>query len=142
MTGRSKRFSRTGYRIPSAKGSKSPATMRTITTVLLVVLVAIAGQAQSLYKVELDERINRADLVVEARVVGQETTWNRVRTLIYTINRLKVYRLFKGDLEREALEDATIEVITPGGVFGLDANLVFPSLLLRPGDVGVLFASA
>ena len=74
--------------------------MRILATfVACAVLFGTAGAQSPLYKVDLDERIDRSELIVEGRVVDQESFWNRSRTLIYAASTIEVYRVFKGQLE-------------------------------------------
>ncbi|PQV51695.1 putative secreted protein (Por secretion system target) [Jejuia pallidilutea] len=89
-------------------------------------------QAQALMKrVSLQTQIENSDLVVEGKVIAKKSTWDDAGKLIYTINTVEVYKVFKGN----AL--STVEVITVGGTVGLNALIAHPSLKLRKGDVGV-----
>jgi len=108
--------------------------MRVIAALALCTMASSAVGQSLLYKVDLEERIDRSELIVEGRVIGQRAFWNQAKTLIHTASRIAVYRVFKGKAEQ-----GVVEVITPGGVIGHTANAVYPSLELRPGDVGVLF---
>jgi hypothetical protein len=109
----------------------------TITLALLTIFMAAPAQAQTaaLYEVPLEERIDRSEVIVEGRVVDQESFWNSDRTLIFTASNVDVYRVFKGQVQGEQ-----IRVITPGGRVNLTAQRVEPALHLTPGDVGVFFA--
>ncbi|TBN15796.1 T9SS type A sorting domain-containing protein [Hyunsoonleella pacifica] len=88
------------------------------------------GQAL-MEKVPLKTQIENSNLVVEGKVIAKKSTWDDDRKLIYTINTVEVYKVFKGN----AL--STIDVVTLGGSVGLDALIVNPSLKLRKGNVGV-----
>ncbi|MBT8398974.1 MAG: IPT/TIG domain-containing protein, partial [Rhodothermia bacterium] len=102
----------------------------------LFLLSPAAAQPTALYEVSLVDRIGSADVVVEGRVVDQKSFWNAERTRIYTANTVEVYRVFSG-----SAEIGSIDVITPGGVVGMKAQVVSHALRLRRGDVGVFFLS-
>ncbi len=89
-------------------------------------------QAQHLMKkVPLKEQITNSSLVVEGEVVAKASVWDDNHSKIYTVNTLKVYKVFKGNLVKD------IYVVTQGGVVGLEAMKVFPCLNLTIGDIGV-----
>ncbi len=89
-------------------------------------------QAQHLMKkVPLQEQIANSSLVVEGEVIAKTAVWDDNHSKIYTVNTLKVYKVFKGSPVKD------IYVITQGGVVGLEAMKVFPCLNLAMGDVGV-----
>ncbi len=102
----------------------------------LLMLPQVTAQPSALYEVSLDQRIGSAAVVVEGRVSDQSSFWNAEGTRIYTANTVDVYRVFRG-----SAEITSIDVITPGGVVGLKAQLASHSLGLRSGDVGVFFLS-
>ncbi len=112
--------------------------VRTIPFVLagLIISGSVAAQTAALYEVSLDERINDATAIFEGRVVSQSSFWDEDERLIYTSNRVDVYKVFKGDLTAES-----VDVVTYGGVVGYRAQVVHPALTLSPGDVGVFFAA-
>jgi hypothetical protein len=105
-----------------------------IAIALALAVTVSDGSAQMLYKVELGERIDRSDVIVEGRVVHQKSGWNQDKTLINTTHTIEVYRVFKG-----AIGGPAVSIETPGGAVGLDASVVTPSLRLRQGDVGTFF---
>ncbi len=77
----------------------------TLTLALLTIFIAAPAQAQTaaLYEVPLEERIDRSELIVEGRVVDQESFWNSDRTLIFTASHVDVYRVFKGQVQGEQI---------------------------------------
>ena len=90
------------------------ATWRSSAALMFAAVIILNGEldraeAQSIYKVSLDERVGESDLIVEGRVVGRTSSWNRTGTLIYTVNKIKVYRVFAGSLESDHIEVATPE---------------------------------
>ena len=82
-----------------------------------------------LKEISLGQQINKSTLVIEGKVVSKRSFWQN--SLIYTANTVEVYKVFKGE------PIATVEVITQGGVIGSKNQLVFPSLKLNKGDIGV-----
>lgn len=82
-------------------------------------------------KVSLQTQVENSNLVVEGKVIAKKSTWDDEHKLIYTINTIEVFKVFKG------APVSTIEVITVGGTVGLNALIAYPSLKLRNGDIGV-----
>jgi len=108
-----------------------------ILPLLMVLTIAITQHlyAQStcgLYEVPLNQRIDQATLIVEAKVLNSES-FQLNPDEIFTRHRLEVFKLFKGSLPNE------IEIITYGGeVNGL--RQTYTNLLtLHPGEQGVFF---
>ena len=84
-----------------------------------------------LVEISLQKQIEASSLVVEGKVISKQSFWDANHHNIYTTNLIEVYKVFKG----ESLK--TIEIITPGGTVGLNAESVSPGLKLRKGDIGV-----
>lgn len=82
-------------------------------------------------KISLREQVDNASLVVEGKVIEKKCVWDTEHKSIYTINTVKVYKVFKGK------SASTINIITKGGVIGLEALMVNPSLKLQKDDVGI-----
>lgn len=82
-------------------------------------------------KVSLQTQVENSDLVIEGKVIAKKSTWDDNHQLIYTINTIEVYKVFKGS------PMSTIEVITLGGTVGMRALVAHPSLKLRKGDIGI-----
>lgn len=87
--------------------------------------------AQMLREIPISTQMEHSSLVIEGKVVKKQSHWTLDKKSIYTINTVQVYKAFKG----EPL--TTLNVITLGGVIGLEAQTVSPSLQLSVGDVGV-----
>jgi PKD repeat protein len=100
----------------------------------LIGLAAFAGlSAQcAVREVPLVQRANASTLIVEGTVTEQYSYWNSTHTMIYTANKIELYKIFKGTANTDA-----IEVITEGGTVDMDRITVEPSLQLTVGDVGV-----
>ncbi|GAA4944662.1 hypothetical protein GCM10023314_17100 [Algibacter agarivorans] len=84
-----------------------------------------------LKKVSLNKQIEKSTLVLEGRVLSKKSFWDTNHQKIYTINTVEVSKIFKGEIL------PTIEIITLGGVIGMDAQIVYPSLKLNIDDAGV-----
>src|SRR4051812_48734117 len=80
---------------------------------LFLLVISFSTVNAQLYKIELNSKINKAALIVEGRVTDQYSFWNDEHTVIYTANRVHVYKLFKGQLL-----SADVEVMTQGGSVG------------------------
>lgn len=82
-------------------------------------------------KIPLQAQVENSDLVIEGKVIAKRSTWDDNHQLIYTINTIEVYKVFKGS------PVSTIEVMTVGGTVGMQSLVAHPSLKLRKGDIGV-----
>lgn len=87
--------------------------------------------AQSLYKVELNEKLSHASLIVEGKVISQHSFWGPGNQMIFTSNQVEIYKVFKG-----RVSSRTIEVITQGGSVGTETLEVSDLLSLQKNDIG------
>ena len=94
----------------------------------LVLSKSISAQLM-LKEVSLSKQIEKSTLVLEGKVISKKSFWDANHEKIYTVNTVEVYKVFKG----ESLP--TIEIITLGGVVGMDAQIVYPSLKLNKNDI-------
>jgi hypothetical protein len=85
---------------------------------------------------DLEKRINESDLLVEATVLESKSVWDDNHHNIYTLNTLKVYKVFKGELEKDQ-----ITLVTMGGTVGLEAHHAHPSLEIQAGQTGIFILS-
>ena len=99
-----------------------------------MLLAAFSTAKAQLYKIELTDKIKRASLIVEGKVTEQHSFWNDEHTVIYTSNKVHVYKLFKGRTIA-----ANIEVITLGGTVGTKCLKVSDVLQLDKGQQGMFF---
>src|SRR5258705_8901041 len=110
---------------------------KTIVTFLFV-LAAMAVGAQCLtYPVSFSSRTNAASVIVEGKVLSQNSFWNSNHDFIYTANEIQVYKIFKG-----TVSTSNIFVITEGGTVGNDMVVVEPSLTFSLDDRGIIFLQA
>ncbi|WP_422106433.1 T9SS type A sorting domain-containing protein [Winogradskyella sp.] len=116
--------------------------MKKITLKLfLLVCCLLSGQytviAHDLtFKVPLATQVQASSQIIEGKVISKKSFWDANRENIYTVNVIEVYKVFKGQ------QLSMIEVVTPGGTVGLEAQLVTPSLQLNTHDVGIFLLTA
>jgi len=92
----------------------------------------LAIQAQSLlYKIPIEDQVDVSTLIVEGEIVSQTSYFSAINDRIYTINKVQVYRVFKGSNQEY------INVITRGGSIGLKREEIKPNIQLSVGDLGV-----
>jgi len=96
---------------------------------LILISTNLSAQLQA---VSLEQRVENSTLVFEGRVMSKSSFWDSDRRHIYTSNLVSVYKVFKG-----VLSNATVEVITIGGVVGNQMEKVSYGLDLQEGSVGV-----
>lgn len=90
-----------------------------------------------LKELDLDQRINRSDLIVEGKVTSQNSFWNTDHTMIYTSNQIEVFKVFKGMVSSEV-----IDIITEGGIVGLKMINTNSLLSLSTGETGLFFCES
>lgn len=83
-------------------------------------------------KVDFNIKVAQSSHIVEGRVIQKASYWDQNHYNIYTVNTIKVYKIFKGSLNA-----STIEIITPGGTIGMTKEVVHPSLGLNTDDLGL-----
>ena len=100
-------------------------------------LLLLSGNLSAqLFKVELQEKIEQSGLIVEGKVVDKRSFWNDDHSMIYTANKIEIYKVFKGNYNGK-----TIEVLTQGGSVGGTFLHVSDLLELDIGKVGIFFCS-
>jgi hypothetical protein len=107
--------------------------MRKFYLAVIVLLTALPAFSQ-LYKVENAEKEQNSTLVVEGKVEEQSSFWNPQHTMIFTANKIRVYKLFKGELAADH-----IEVMTIGGTVGNESVQASDLLELSKDEIGVFF---
>jgi PKD repeat protein len=109
-----------------------------IIVTFLFVLAAMAAGAQCLtYPVSFSSRAASASVIVEGKVLSQNSFWNANHDFIYTANEIQVYKIFKG-----TVSTSNIFVITEGGIVGDNMIVVEPSLTFSLDDRGIIFLQA
>ncbi|AKD02726.1 IPT/TIG domain-containing protein [Pontibacter korlensis] len=112
------------------------ACLRAALTLLLTLFASytFASDNQHMVPLTLEERVQQAEMVIEGEVVRQESFWDARQENIYTSNIIKVYKLFKGEVQTEL-----VEIVTEGGAIGLKKHVFSTALKLRQGQQGIFF---
>lgn len=108
--------------------------IKKITCCFVLIAFGFTTANAQLYKINLDQKIRKASLVVEGRVAGRQSFWNNEHSLILTSNKIHVYKLFKGNII-----SADIEVITQGGSVGNKCLKVSDVVQLNDDEKGMFF---
>ncbi|RZM22591.1 MAG: hypothetical protein EOO88_28945, partial [Pedobacter sp.] len=90
--------------------------------------------AQALYPVSLEEKAQHSTLIAEGTVVSKSSFWNPAHTIIFTSNKIKLHKIFKGQQQ-----PGFIEVVTTGGTVGNDQLEVSELADLSIGETGMFF---
>ncbi len=109
---------------------------RIFTCCLTFILISLLSKvfANALYPVSIEEKISNSTHIIEGKVVSKTCFWNANHTFIFTANKIKVYKIFKGGTTSEY-----IEVLTQGGTIG-DFTIEASDLLsLQKENIGVFF---
>ncbi len=104
--------------------------------ILLFVLITTAAVYQSsaqclMHPVLLSQRAPQSNLIIEGKVINQQSFWNVAHNKIFTSNLVEVYKTFKNTAS------PYIEIITEGGIVGTDKHVFEPTLELEIGDLGI-----
>ena len=83
----------------------------------------------------LSQRVEQSELIVEGEVIQSQGIWDQAHQNIYTVNRVQVYKVFKGGIGTAN----TIEIITEGGSVGNDMQAFSNTLSLQLNQQGVFF---
>ncbi len=102
---------------------------QTTLTLAILLTTLLAANAQS-----IQERTSKSDLVIEGKVVKTESFWHKNQTQIFTTNRIKVSRVFKGEIE-----NGFVEVVTQGGTIGEKSIIAVHSPFFTEGEEGIFF---
>ncbi|MDQ3191958.1 MAG: T9SS type A sorting domain-containing protein [Bacteroidota bacterium] len=109
-------------------------TKHILFTFYIVSLFANIQAQCMLQELSIKEKAQKSELVVEARVMEKISYWNNAQTRIYTLNKLEIYKLFKGQIN-----PSEINLITEGGTIENIKHSVQHALDLKPGDTGLFF---
>lgn len=104
--------------------------IRLITTVFLLQLVQVFSFAQE----SIEKRVSLADAVIEGKVVEKQSFWNEKHTSIYTVNKVKIHKVFKGVPDTEYLT-----IITTGGIVADDFQIIPHSHQVGEVQEGIFF---
>lgn len=82
----------------------------------------------------LEKRIDNSSMIVEGKVVEQETYYDSEKDLICTANKVKIYKQFKGEYSKDYFT-----IITKGGELGDLIQYTSHSFQLQNNDFGIFF---
>ena len=95
-------------------------------TGLIYLLSISCFNAQTMLKeISLEQQIKASTSVIEGEVISKASYWNEDYSNIFTVNTIKVYKVFKGQTY------STIQIVTPGGTVNGMSQITTPSLQLR-----------
>ena len=109
-----------------------------ITRSVVVLLISYFSFSQHhlLDEISLTEKAQLAEVIVEGQVVDKKSYWDEDRKNIYTVHTVSVSTAYKGD------SNPYLYVVSLGGVVGLDALVVKPSLDIKMNSAGVFLTEA
>ena len=108
-----------------------------VLSLIFLIVVSNESKANALYPVSIDEKVANATNIIEGKVVSKTSFWNAAHTVIFTSNKVKVYKIFKG-----GMTDAYIEVLTQGGTVGDESLEASDLLSLDEEEIAVFFLFA
>ncbi|HEX2627362.1 MAG TPA: T9SS type A sorting domain-containing protein [Chitinophagaceae bacterium] len=112
--------------------------MKKIIAVTAILFMCFISSAQCLLKeVSLQQRSSQSNLIIEGKVVSKNSFWNEDRTMIYTSNRVEVFKVLKG-----SGTPAMIDIITEGGIVGMDKITTSSLLTLDVNETGIFLCEA
>lgn len=115
---------------------KTPPTL--FLALLLFANITFSTKAQELMiEIPLETQVKSSIQIIEGKVTNKTSFWDRLERNIYTVNTIEVFKVFKGQTLNE-----TIEIITPGGIVGNNAEIVTPSLSLNIGEIGLFMLNS
>ncbi len=88
--------------------------------------------AQEMYEIPLETSIQNADVIIEGKVISSESEWNENRDFIYTIHKIEVHKILKGEPKTDV-----ISLKTRGGRVGDALILVTHELAPKIGETGI-----
>ncbi len=107
--------------------------LKKLILVSFILFSSILSSQTLLYEVSINDQLNNAELVIEGKVIEKKSYRSSINDKIYTLNKVHVYRSFKGGLDIGEY----INIVTRGGSIGYEREIVRPSLELNNNDLGV-----
>ena len=98
---------------------------------LLLLSFISHAQVHLLKEIPLSDQVNSAELIAEGEVIAKKSYWDSNKHNIYTVHTLDISKLYKG------ASTAQINIVTSGGIVGLDAQVDYPSLELNKSEKGI-----
>src|SRR4030095_6228432 len=100
-------------------------------SICLCVLLT-ASYAQEFRTIPLPERVQKSRLVIEGKVIRQESFWDQAHRIIFTSHTIDIYKVFKGTVRSN-----TIEVTTLGGIVADKGMIVSDAETLNMEQDGI-----
>ena len=98
---------------------------------LLLLSFISYSQVHLLKEIPLSDQVNSAEVIAEGEVIAKKSYWDSNKHNIYTVHTLDISKLYKG------ASTAQINIVTSGGIVGLDAQVDYPSLELNKSEKGI-----
>jgi hypothetical protein len=105
--------------------------MSKVLACIIAAFACLASSAQ-LKEIQLQQRAVNSDLIIEGKVVSQQSFWNTDQTMIYTSNRVEIFKIFKGNVSTDV-----IDILTIGGTVDLRRITTSSMLSLEVGETGI-----
>lgn len=102
-----------------------------VLSLIFLFFLSVIDAQESLQQISLKQQIANSSLVVEGKVISQNSFWDASHKMIYTAHTIQAFKVFKGKPK------ATFVILTQGGFVGMDGILVSHGLELHEGDLGV-----
>ncbi len=110
------------------------ASIYCITFLLFLQTNAFSKESCLLVPISLEQKAEQSTLIVEGKVIGQQSFWDQGHQRIYTSNIIELYKIFKGNTSW-----SKIEIITEGGTVGNQKMEFTSTLTLSVGQNGIFF---
>ena len=96
-----------------------------------------AQTSSSLKYPTLDEKVSKANAIIEGFVVSTRGFENEEKTAIYTSATIRISKIFKG-----TIADSTIELVFEGGMYNGKRQILTHSFAVDKGNDGIFFIKA
>lgn len=108
--------------------------LKYLIVLMLFNLYGVFSLAQcGLYPIDLEEKVNQSKYIIEGKVIRQECFKSSKRNKIFTLNTIKVFKVFKGNIPKE------VTIITAGGKLNHEMEVASSLLSLNTGQAGLFF---
>lgn len=111
--------------------------MKKLNRILFFLLLILSSDSFSqcmMFPISLQDRVSNSSVVVEAKVIQQNSFWNSSNDFIYTSSSLEVLSVYKG-----TVNTSYINLITEGGTIGNTKIIAEPSLDVKQNETGIYF---
>ena len=106
-------------------------------SVLLLLICSLSfSQHELLKELTLEDQVQGSEVIVEGQVIEKKSYWDKGRKNIYTLHTIAVSTSYKGDA------NPYLYVVSLGGVVGVKALIVKPSLNVSTNSAGVFLTKS